>query len=104
MKKTLLFAVAAVGLMTSCSNNEVIDSPQSPAIGFNVSADHTTMTRATEADDYSSTKLPSAISVYAKTWKDGTASMNNVFSNLIVNNNGGAWEYTPLQYWTAGNN
>lgn len=103
MKKSFLLAAAALGLLTSCSNDEAIDSLKSPAIGFNVSADHTTNSRATSADDYTSTNLPSAFSVYAKTWKDGGSTMNNVFRNQIVNNNGGSWQYTPLQYWTAGN-
>lgn len=103
MKKNFLFAAVAIGLLTACSNDEAIDSLKSPAIGFKASADHTTMTRATESDDYSSTKLPAAFSVYAKTWKEGSSTMNNVFSNQIVNNNSGTWQYTPLQYWTAGN-
>ena len=96
--------MAAAVLLAACSNDEVIDSSTLPAIGFNVSADHTTMSRATDSDDYSSTKLPQAISVYAKTWKPGSGTMNNVFGNQIVNNNSGNWEYNPLQYWTAGNN
>ena len=104
MKKAFLFSAATLSLLASCSNDEVIDSAKSRAIGFMVSADHTTMTRATESNDYTSTNLPRAIAVYAKTWKPGSGVMNNLFANLIVNNNNSAWEYSPLQYWTAGNN
>ncbi len=96
MKKSLVLLTAVTALaLTSCSNDEVIDSQAPMAIGFDSFVGKTT--RATDA---SKTNMQ-YINVYGYI---GDATPAKIFDGTQVKNGNNAWTYSPLQYWIAGKN
>lgn len=96
MKKSLVLLTAVTALaLTSCSNDEVIDSQSPMAIGFDSYVGKTT--RATDA---SKTNMQ-YINVYGYI---GDATPVKVFDGTQVNYTNAQWTYSPLQYWIAGKN
>lgn len=100
MKKlSILLGVAAL-LMTACSNDEVIDTSRSPAIGFDTFVDNST--RALESDDLSGTTLTN-FAVWGVSWHPGNNAVpSSQFFGTKVEKREGAWVYEPLRFWAEG--
>jgi hypothetical protein len=108
MKKTVLLGLAVLGMMTSCSNDEVYDSVKSNdnAIAFGTFVNKTT--RATDITD----KNIENFSVYGWTASsnDANATWGQIFNKEEVKGSGTTaddskvtgWSYNNIQYWTAG--
>lgn len=97
MKKLVLVGLATVAMLTSCSNDETVEMPQSKAIGFS-NAFVNNGTRS--IDDPSLTKKTlGSFAVY------GFTQNGQIFDGTIVSrrDEGTIWTYNPLQYWIAGN-
>lgn len=95
MKAIYLIAAGAVLTLASCSNDEVLQAPAQAPIGFD-----SFIGKTTRADDATMSNVK-FITVYGYL---GDAGAPKLFDGTIVNNASGTWEYTPLQYWTAGKN
>lgn len=98
MKKSYLpLAATACLLLASCSQDELVQAPEQPAIGFD-----TFVGKTTRADDATNTNLR-RMSVYGYIGGDTPAK---IFDGTLVSRTDQAaeWTYSPLQYWTAGKN
>lgn len=84
-------------VMASCSNDEVLSTPDKQAIGFESYVGKTT--RATDASMANLTK----IYVYGHIGT-GAAAIKNFDGTLVSRASATAtdWTYDPVQYWTAG--
>lgn len=51
MKKTLFIGVAAIAMLASCSNDEVVDQPKGNAIAFSAFVDNATRVDALTKDN-----------------------------------------------------
>lgn len=112
MKKQFLFGMAAVAALCSCSNNEVLEAPESlkTPIAFGTyvgsSVDGRALVNnksAIEGTIISGVKNRAGIGVFAY-YTAGTAyaSANgtpNFMYNQKLEYKTSAWEYTPLKYW-----
>lgn len=99
MKKLFFIGLAATAMLASCTNDETVDMPQGKAIGFS-NAFVNNSTRAPYAAGYSASTLPATIEVFGSLFngKDATWIFNDLNLSNAMN-----WEYSPLQYWVAGN-
>lgn len=96
MKKSYLpLAATACLLLASCSQDELVQAPGQPAIGFDSFVGKTT--RATDATNTNLLRM----SVYGYI---GDATPAKIFNGTMVSRTTQAaeWTYKPLQYWTAG--
>lgn len=94
MKKVILYGAAALMLTaTACSNDETVEVPQGAAIGFKTMIDKNAGRAATELKTANLTNF----AVY------GWAGSQLTFDNVAVSLNGGAWSYSPIQYWEDAN-
>lgn len=95
MKKIHLIAASAALILAACSEDQVVKAPEASPIGFN-----SYIGKTTRADDATLSNV-SFITVYGYL---GDAGAPKLFDGQIVTKSSGTWEYTPLQYWTAGKN
>lgn len=94
MKKGLLMLGAAAMMMASCTQNEVLEVPESRAIGFNTFVDNATR----NVSETTNESLKSGFSVYG-----GYATVTDVFENTVVTSKDGTnWIYSPMRYWVDG--
>lgn len=94
MKKSLLVLGVAVAALASCTNEEVVNVPESAAIRFNSYAFNTTKA----ASDITSTNF-GKFYVYG-----GYDATTDLFGGTEVTKTGNTWGYTDLQYWAANKN
>ena len=129
MKKQFLFGMAAVAALCSCSNNEVMEAPESlqtpitfgTYVGNSVNGraavtDIDALKNGTNANENGSvTNITSGFGVFAyytaqKTWNDVAASATPNFmynqkvqwdgtTNATAPTTTPAWKYSPLKYW-----
>lgn len=104
MKKNffLWVAVFAVGAMSSCSVDKVVDQAEARYIGFDPFANK--VTRGLNADDFGHSNF----SVFGR-YKEETSKYNVIFNNKEVKWTGstpddvsGSWEYESLVPWVSG--
>lgn len=95
MKTKLFLGLAAVAIMTSCSNDETIDMVQPNAIGF----ENAFVNNSTRATDIVNSNFES-FALYGFV-KDATGVL---FENEKVSKGDPTWTYTNIQYWTPGEN
>ena len=96
MKKTFCILATALALV-ACSNDEVIETIDNQAeIGF-----ESFVGKATRATDATAANL-SWFKVFGY-MKDKTTNTENttIFDGTLVSKSGGAWSYSPTQYWVA---
>ena len=103
---TLLLAAAALAVLASCSENDVVkdngnqtptDSAQTRAVTFGISLPDNS-TRASKNATTNPFQTGDKMAVYA--FQD---SENLLFDNQLVANVGKRiWEYTPVKYWQSG--
>ena len=103
MKKILYVALAAVGLTACVQNEELAVSHDGKAITF----DNVYVENATKAAIDSSYTAAKGNLLYFNVWATiGNSGVStNIFENLEVTKNGGAWTYDAslTQYWIPGN-
>ena len=103
MKKILFVALAAVGLAACVQNEELAVSHDGKAISFdNVYVENAT--KAAIDGSYTAAKGNlDHFNVWATIGNNGQST--NIFENLAVTKNGGAWTYDAAltQYWIPGN-
>lgn len=91
-------SVAAIAMLASCSQDEVVDMPRNTkAINFsNAFVDNATRS---EVDPSFTTENLGSFAVY------GFTQNGQIFDGTKVssNDNGGTWTYSPAQYWVEGN-
>ncbi len=95
MKAIHLIAAGAALTLAACSNDEMVQAPEATPIGFD-----SYIGKTTRADDATLSNVKN-ITVYGYL---GDAGAPKLFDGKIVSNSSGSWEYSPLQYWTAGKN
>ena len=95
MKAIHLIAAGAALTLAACSNDEMVQAPEATPIGFD-----SYIGKTTRADDATLSNVKN-ITVYGYL---GDAGAPKLFDGQIVSNSSGSWQYSPLQYWTAGKN
>ena len=99
MKKSFLMLGVAVAALASCSNEEVVDMPQSRAIQFETFVNHSTRSSVTETTEENLNKF----FVFGKY---GEGTWTPVYTNVEVNGKGVGDQsvWTPVQtaYWQSG--
>lgn len=94
MKKGLMMLGIATMMLASCTQNEVMEVPESRAIGFNTFVDNTTKA----VSETTKESLKSGFSVYG-----GYQTVTDVFENTVVSSEDGTnWTYSPTRYWVDG--
>ncbi len=109
MKKNLFFAALAVAAMSSCSQNEVLpDFSEQNAMRFSPYTGLTTKGAETTTETI---KNNYGFSLYAfNTGADAWASAAPIAPNVMDNQSvrwdvsESVWTYSPLKYWTLGDN
>ncbi len=90
MKKILLVALAAITL-ASCAKNEVVELNEGNAISFRAWTSNAGRVAPT-----------TTLSIADFTVWAYTATSNKLYMNAVeVTKDGGAWDYTPHQFWPA---
>lgn len=106
MKKNIFLwvAVFAVGAMSSCSVDKVVDQAEARYIGFDPFANKVTRAATTTAEGLGH----SSFSVFGR-YEEGTSTYNVIFNNKEVkwtgstlDDTGGSWKYEPLVPWVSG--
>lgn len=95
MKAIHLIAAGAALTLAACSNDEMVQAPEATPIGFD-----SYIGKTTRADDATLSNVKN-ITVYGYLGDAGTPKL---FDGQIVSNSSDSWQYSPLQYWTAGKN
>lgn len=95
MKAIHFLAAGALLTLAACSNDEMIQAPESTPIGFD-----SFIGKVTRADDATLNNV-SAITVYGYL---GDAGTPRLFDGTLVTKASGDWSYSPLQYWTPAKN
>lgn len=100
----LWVAVFAVGAMSSCSVDKVVDQAEARYIGFDPFANKVTRAATTTAEGLGH----SSFSVFGR-YEEGTSTYNVIFNNKEVkwtgstlDDTGGSWKYEPLVPWVSG--
>ena len=91
MKKLLVFALAAIG-MVACVKEEVTLLPQGDAISF----ESAFIDNATRAEDPS---ITTATLGGFKVWGFVKEHDGEIFNGVEVTKNGNVWSYDGTQYW-----
>lgn len=99
MKKSFLVLGVAVAALASCTNEEVVDMPQSRAIQFGTFVNHSTRGSVTETTDKTLKKF-FVFGNYDDVWTP-------VYSNVLVEGGtvgteGTVWNPTQTAYWIDG--
>ncbi len=89
MNKFFLLGVAAVAMLAGCTNDETVEMAPQNAISFTSFVDKST--KATV--DVTTANLSSF-------WVYGWKGNEQIFNAQEVKKVGGAWTYSPIQYWT----
>lgn len=104
MKKNIFLwvAVFAVGAMSSCSVDKVVDQAEARYIGFDPFAN-----KVTRATTTAQGLGHSSFSVFGR-YKEGTSTYNVIFNSKEVKwtgstlgDTGGSWKYEPLVPWVS---
>lgn len=95
MKAIHFLAAGALITLAACSNDEVIQAPESAPIGFD-----SFIGKVTRAEDATLNNI-STFSVYGYL---GDAGTPRIFDGTQVTKESGDWTYSPLQYWAPGKN
>lgn len=92
--KKIFIAVLAVAALASCATDEIVSTPKGAAIGF----DEAFVNNSTRANDLNKDNLAN-FGVYGFVEANGT--QGQIFTNQEVKKEGGAFTYSPTQYWIA---
>lgn len=110
MKTKFFLALSAIALVTSCSNDEVIEMSDSNAIKFSVSSGKMSRVGASSSEEngdiYSASTLPDYFNVWAclNTTKDGTTTSADyiVGDKITKPSTGTSWtNASGIRYWPS---
>jgi len=102
MKTRMFLLAAAAAALAGCAQNEVIDIPQTRAIGFDPYVGNTTRAAAKDTD-LSALKAEGAGFIVLGGYEDGQTYVpvfdgtNETGSHITWNKS--SWEYSPINYW-----
>lgn len=100
MKKSFFVLGVAVAALTSCTNEEVVDMPQSRAIQFGTFVNHSTRSNVTETTEQTLKKFFVFGNYGEDTW---TPVYTNVeVTGGTVGEQGQVWTPTQTAYWQKG--
>ena len=105
MKTRMFLLAAAAAALAGCAQNEVIDIPQTRAIGFDPYVGNTTRAAAKDTD-LSALKAEGAGFIVLGGYEDGQTYVpvfdgtNETGSHITWNKS--SWEYSPINYWLEG--
>lgn len=102
MKRILFSTLAAIGLLTSCSSDDVINMTQEgqpSAIAFSTMVNKT----GRGVTDATVNNIGTFYAWGFQSPSDDATAISTVFDNQEVENNEGTFTYSPLRYWTKGN-
>lgn len=105
MKTRMFLLAAAAAALAGCAQNEVIDIPQTRAIGFDPYVGNTTRAAAKDTD-LSALKAEGAGFIVLGGYEDGQTYVpvfdgtNETGSHITWNET--SWEYSPINYWLEG--
>ena len=94
MKTKLWMLGMAVAALTSCTQSEVVEIPESRVIGFDTFVENDSRAAAAAVNISTITKFH----VYGYN-QSGNEEWENVFDNVDVSYNNNAWTYSPTKYW-----
>ena len=101
----MFLLAAAAAALAGCAQNEVIDIPQTRAIGFDPYVGNTTRAAAKDTD-LSALKAEGAGFIVLGGYEDGQTYVpvfdgtNETGSHITWNKS--SWEYSPINYWLEG--
>lgn len=101
----MFLLAAAAAALAGCAQNEVIDIPQTRAIGFDPYVGNTTRAAAKDTD-LSALKAEGAGFIVLGGYEDGQTYVpvfdgtNETGSHITWNKS--SWEYSPINYWVGG--
>ncbi len=101
--KKLFLSMAAVAMLASCSNDEIVEQAQEQkaAIGFKTFVDKSTRGIANDITTDGTNGTTTAISNFS-VWGFMESINGTVFTDESVTLNSNKWGYTNTQYWTGG--
>lgn len=105
MKTRMFLLAAAAAALAGCAQNEVIDIPQTRAIGFDPYVGNTTRAAAKDTD-LSALKAEGAGFIVLGGYEDDQTYVpvfdgtNETGSHITWNKS--SWEYSPINYWLEG--
>lgn len=105
MKTRMFLLAAAAAALAGCAQNEVIDIPQTRAIGFDPYVGNTTRAAAKDTD-LSALKAEGAGFIVLGGYEDDQTYVpvfdgtNETGSHITWNKR--SWEYSPINYWLEG--
>jgi hypothetical protein len=100
MKKLIMLGLAVLGLMTSCSNDELVTV--SPANSSKEIAFSTHVDKVTRGTDITTSNI-NQFYVYGYTKASEATAWTKIFDNEEVNKDTDSWSYSNTQYWTKEN-
>lgn len=85
----------AVAALAACSKSEVLETPKGAAIAF----DNVYVENATKAADLNKDNIED-FGVFG--YVEANQTGGKIFNNQLVQKNGSAFTYSPVQYWVGG--
>lgn len=85
----------AVAALAACNKSEVLETPQGAAIAF----DNVYVENATKAADLNKNNIQD-FGVFG--YVEANQTGGKIFNNQLVQKNGSAFTYSPVQYWVGG--
>lgn len=85
----------AVAALAACSKSEVLETPKGAAIAF----DNVYVENATKAADLNKDNIQN-FGVFG--YVEANQTGGKIFNNQLVQKNGSAFTYSPVQYWVGG--
>lgn len=85
----------AVAALAACSKSEVLETPKGAAIAF----DNVYVENATKAADLNKDNIKN-FGVFG--YVEANQTGGKIFNNQLVQKNGSAFTYSPVQYWVGG--
>ena len=85
----------AVAALAACSKSEVLETPKGAAIAF----DNVYVENATKAADLNKDNIQD-FGVFG--YVEANQTGGKIFNNQLVQKNGSAFTYSPVQYWVGG--
>jgi hypothetical protein len=93
--KKIFSAIMAVAALAACNKSEVLETPQGAAIAF----DNVYVENATKAADLNKDNIQN-FGVFG--YVEANQTGGKIFNNQLVQKNGSAFTYSPVQYWVGG--
>ncbi len=102
--KKVLFSMLAVGLLTACSNEELVDAPKGQPTDVPIAFAEAFVNKPVRAAQEVSNSTLGDFSVfgYQRITDDDAIPPITIFRNEVVSKSGSDWTYSNTQYWGSG--